>query len=69
MSDFRDYYDTSKFSESHLEMLQKINELGPKFAERSVLVDLNAQFPTENYQELAEPVSYTHLTLPTNREV
>ena len=106
MSDFRDYYDTSKFSEQHIAMLAKINELGPGFAERAVQSDLNAEFPTQNYKELAEhgflklvipeefggygfslgeyatigaeigkycgasaPVSYTHLTLPTNREV
>jgi len=54
MSDFRDYYDTSKFSEQHLVMLEKINQLGPGFAERAVNSDLNAEFPTQNYQELAE---------------
>ncbi len=35
-------------------MLDKINELGPKFAEAAVQVDLHAQFPTDNYQALAE---------------
>ena len=54
MTNFQDYYDTSKFSAKHVEMLQKINELGPKFAERAVQVDLNAAFPTENYKDLAE---------------
>ena len=54
MSQFQDYYDTSKFRDTHIEMLQKINDLGPKFAERAVKVDENAEFPTENYQELAE---------------
>jgi len=54
MSHFQDYYDTSTFSATHLAMLEKINALGPKFAERAVHADLHAQFPTENYQELAE---------------
>jgi len=48
MSEFRDYYDVSNFSEQHIAMLEKINELGPGFAERAVNTDLNAEFPTEN---------------------
>ena len=54
MSDFRDYYDISNFSEQHVAMLDKINELGPGFAERAVKTDLDAEFPTQNYQQLAE---------------
>ena len=54
MSSFKDYYDCSKFSDTHIAMLEKINELGPGFAERAVQVDLNAEFPTQNYKELAE---------------
>jgi len=54
MSGFEDYYDTSGFRAEHIRMLQKLEELGPRFAERSVDVDLNAAFPTENYRELAE---------------
>ena len=31
---FRDYYDTSRFRPAHVDMLERINELGPGFAER-----------------------------------
>lgn len=54
MSHYSDYYDTSNFRPAHLAMLDKITELGPKFAERAVEVDLNASFPTQNYVELAQ---------------
>jgi len=42
MSDFRDYYDCSKFRPEHLEMLERINVLGPKFAERAGTHDKEA---------------------------
>ncbi len=64
MSNFQDYYDSSKFSDTHKAMLEKINELGPGFAQRAVQVDLNAEFPTQNYQELAEH-GFLKLVIPT----
>ncbi len=54
MTHYSDYYDTSRFRPEHLAMLDKINELGPAFAERAAQVDQNAEFPTQNYVELAE---------------
>lgn len=54
MTNFQDYYDVSKFRPLHVEILERINELGPKFAERAVKTDLEASFPTENYNDLRE---------------
>lgn len=54
MSHYSDYYDVSSFRPIHIQMLDKINEMGPAFAERAVDVDLNATFPTQNYNELKE---------------
>ena len=54
MSDFCDYYDTSKFRPQHLKMLEKINVLGPRFTERAVKHDKEASFPTEDYNDLRE---------------
>ncbi len=42
----RDYYDISRFRPEHVEMLEKINTLGPKFAERAPQHDKEASFPT-----------------------
>ncbi len=53
MSHYSDYYNTASFRPQHVEMLDRINALGPGFAERAVAVDLNAEFPTQNYRELA----------------
>ena len=60
---FRDYYDTSRFRPEHIEMLERINELGPKFAERAVEHDLNASFPTQNYVELRD-AGFLKLVIP-----
>lgn len=54
MSSFEDYYDTSGFRDVHLDLLQRIEALGPRFAARAAEVDRAAAFPTENYRELAE---------------
>ena len=54
MRDFNDYYDVSKFRPQHVEMLERINMLGPKFAERATKHDKEASFPTENYNELRD---------------
>lgn len=63
MSHYSDYYDISSFRPEHIAMLDKINELGPKFAERAVDVDLNASFPTQNYVELKE-AGFLKLVIP-----
>ena len=47
---YRDYYDISRFRPKHIEILDKINDLGPSFAARAAKHDRNASFPTENYQ-------------------
>ena len=54
MSTIEDYYDTSRFSDAHVTMLRKANELGQGFAARAAEHDRNATFPTENYRELAD---------------
>ncbi|NKB75793.1 MAG: acyl-CoA dehydrogenase [Gammaproteobacteria bacterium] len=63
MSHYTDYYNISNFRPQHLEMLDKITELGPRFCERAVNTDLNAEFPTENYQDLAEQ-GFLKLVIP-----
>ena len=51
---YRDYYDISRFRPKHIEMLDKINDLGPSFAARAAQHDRNASFPTENYNDLRD---------------
>lgn len=65
MSHYTDYYDVSRFSEEHIAMLDKINELGPGFVERSITSDLKAEFPTENYRQLAKE-GFLKLVIPKN---
>jgi alkylation response protein AidB-like acyl-CoA dehydrogenase len=54
MMHYRDYYDISRFRPKHIEMLDKINDLGPSFAARAAKHDRNASFPTENYNDLRD---------------
>ena len=49
MSDIADYYDLSRIRPEVQKVLRRINELGPKFAERAKGVDDDASFPVENY--------------------
>lgn len=63
MSDLSDYYDLARIRPEVLEMLEKINELGPVFAERAKAVDDEASFPVENYRDLAE-AGFLGLTIP-----
>lgn len=51
---WRDYYDVSSFRARHVEMLERLDALGPGFAARAAAIDEKAAFPTENYRELAE---------------
>jgi len=55
MSKIEDYYDISNFRDEHVRMLRLANELGQNgWAERAVIHDRDATFPTQNYQEMAE---------------
>lgn len=49
-----DYYDLSRIRPEALEMLEKVNTLGPAFAARAKAVDDAASFPSDNYRELGE---------------
>ena len=60
---FADYYDLSRFRPEHIAMLEKINELGPKFAERAPQHDKDASFPTQNYNELRD-AGFLKLVIP-----
>jgi hypothetical protein len=48
-----DYYDMTRIRPEVQAVLARINELGPKFAERAVGIDIDASFPVENYKDLA----------------
>ena len=63
MSSPSDYYDMSRVRPEVLSVLNKINDLGPKFAERAFTLDQAASFPVENYQDLAREGLMT-LTIP-----
>ena len=63
MSCFEAYYDVSKFSPKHIEMLTKINVLGAKFAERAPIHDKEASFPTQNYIDLRD-AGFLKLVIP-----
>ena len=63
MSSFEAYYDVSKFSPKHIEMLTKINVLGAKFAERAPVHDKEASFPTQNYIDLRD-AGFLKLVIP-----
>ena len=63
MSSFEAYYDVSKFSPKHIEMLTKINVLGAKFAERAPIHDKEASFPTQNYIDLRD-AGFLKLVIP-----
>ena len=52
MSTIEDYYDTSRFSDAHVTMLRKANELGQGFAARAAEHDRNATFAEESAQPL-----------------
>jgi len=60
---FAEYYDTRSFRPAHLDMLRRIGDLGPAFAERAASVDLDAAFPTRNYSDLAEQ-GFLRLVIP-----
>ena len=61
---FADYYDLSRFRPEHVEMLHRINELGPTFATRALAIDEAASFPVDNYKDLAAE-GFMTLTVPT----
>ena len=47
---------------------KETNSSGKKLADLSLILSLKYQ-SNKDFREVAMPVSYTHLTLPTNREV
>lgn len=53
MSHPADYYDLSRVRPEVLAVLERINELGPRFAARARGIDEAASFPVENYRDLA----------------
>ena len=63
MSTTGDYYDLSRVGPEVLSVLNRINELGPAFAERAFSIDQDASFPVENYRDLASEGLMT-LTVP-----
>ena len=60
---FADYYDLSRFRSEHIDMLERINDLGPSFAERATEHDKAASFPTQNYVELRD-AGFLKLVIP-----
>ncbi|MGB0410238.1 MAG: acyl-CoA dehydrogenase family protein [Pikeienuella sp.] len=64
MSTIADYYDMSRIRPEVEVVLNRINEMGPTFAERAFGIDIDASFPVENYKDLAAE-GYMTLTVPT----
>ena len=64
MSSPADYYDLNRIRPEVLDVLNRINELGPKFVDRAAEIDLDASFPVENYKDLAAE-GFMTLTVPT----
>ncbi|MBT6099001.1 MAG: acyl-CoA/acyl-ACP dehydrogenase [Marinovum sp.] len=60
---YANYYDLSRFRAEHIEMLDRINEMGVKFAKRAPEHDRDASFPTQNYDELRE-AGFLKLVIP-----
>ena len=54
MSQPGDYYDLSRIRPEVLKVLNRVNEIGPRFAERARGVDDDASFPVENHKDLAD---------------
>ena len=49
---------------------ERLVGITPAMREGSGLVEFQKKYPNRYFDvAIAEPVSYTHLTLPTNREV
>lgn len=63
MSTPADYYDLSRIRPEVLTVLDRINEMGPDFAERAASIDIDASFPVQNYKDLAAE-GYMTLTVP-----
>ncbi len=54
MSSIADYYNVDELDPKHREILEQVNEMGPKMAERAFQIDKDASFPTENYNDFRE---------------
>jgi len=58
-----DYYDLARVRPEVITVLNRINQLGPSFAERAFGIDQDASFPVDNYKELASE-GFMTLTIP-----
>jgi len=58
-----DYYDLARVRPEVLSVLNRINELGPRFSERAFGIDTDASFPVDNYKDLAAE-GFMTLTVP-----
>ena len=63
MSKISDYYDLTRIRPEVTQVLERINEMGPTFAERAFAIDEAASFPVENYRDLAAE-GFMTLTVP-----
>jgi len=63
MSTIADYYDLSRIRPEVIAVLDRINEMGPRFAERAFGIDIDATFPVDNYRDLAAE-GFMTLTVP-----
>ena len=63
MSSPADYYDLERIRPEVLKVLNRINEMGPNFADRAFSIDNDASFPVENYKDLASE-GFMTLTVP-----
>ena len=63
MSSPADYYDLERIRPEVLKVLNRINDMGPNFADRAFSIDNDASFPVENYKDLASE-GFMTLTVP-----
>ncbi len=63
MSTIADYYDLSRIRPEVIAVLDRINEMGPRFAERAFGIDIDATFPVDSYRDLAAE-GFMTLTVP-----
>ena len=63
MSSPADYYDLERIRPEVLQVLNRINEMGPNFSDRAFSIDNDASFPVENYKDLASE-GFMTLTVP-----
>ena len=62
--DYEEFLTDLRTNYAVMKALKNMGEAAKKIPE-----SLRVRFPSIPFKEMAGPVSYTHLTLPTNREV